>query len=197
LGIFLTDLTFIEDGNQKIVDGLINFSKCKKYVEVIRNIQMYQNFRFQFLEVKELKDLLLNMKKFILDEKELFEISRKIEKKQNNNTKTPTPITTPIISTTPKSLQEQIKKIEEENKNIEEKIKKIENKINEITKNIELSEKQINDKNTEYENFNNEINKIVSEIEENKKEIKKFNEDIENISSDIILSKMELEEMNK
>jgi son of sevenless-like protein len=43
LGIYLTDLTFIEDGNKDNNEmGLINFTKRKQIAAVIREIQQYQ-----------------------------------------------------------------------------------------------------------------------------------------------------------
>src|SRR3990167_1564786 len=42
LGVYLTDLTFIEDGNPNYVSGLINFSKCQKIASVISEIVRYQ-----------------------------------------------------------------------------------------------------------------------------------------------------------
>ena len=48
LGMYLTDLTFIEDGNPDTVDGLINFVKRRLYANVIRDLQ-----QFQFLEYEE------------------------------------------------------------------------------------------------------------------------------------------------
>ncbi|CAG8769421.1 2943_t:CDS:2, partial [Ambispora leptoticha] len=46
LGVYLTDLTFIEDGNPDTLKkdrALINFSKRMKTAEVIREIQQYQS----------------------------------------------------------------------------------------------------------------------------------------------------------
>ena len=46
IGIFQTDLTFISDGNQLKVNGLINFRKCKLLAGVIKEIQLYQHVRY-------------------------------------------------------------------------------------------------------------------------------------------------------
>ena len=44
-GVYLTDLTFIEDGIPSVIKrtNLINFAKRAKTAEVIRDIQQYQN----------------------------------------------------------------------------------------------------------------------------------------------------------
>ena len=43
IGMYLTDLTFIEDGNKDLTDtGLINFNKRKQIANVIREIIQYQ-----------------------------------------------------------------------------------------------------------------------------------------------------------
>lgn len=52
-GVYLTDLTFIEDGNTDMIrqsPNMINFSKRKKSAEVIREIQQYQSVPY-LLEV--------------------------------------------------------------------------------------------------------------------------------------------------
>ena len=42
LGMYLTDLTFIEDGNADTIGGLINFSKRLLYASVLQEIKTYQ-----------------------------------------------------------------------------------------------------------------------------------------------------------
>ncbi|ORX50800.1 ras GEF, partial [Piromyces finnis] len=66
LGVYLTDLTFIDDGNSnnlKNADGevnekLINFSKRSKTADVIREIQQYQNQVYCLQDVPELQNWL-------------------------------------------------------------------------------------------------------------------------------------------
>lgn len=61
LGCYLTDLTFIEDGNPDFLKDdarLINFSKRAKTAEVIREIQQYQSLPYRITEVPELQDFL-------------------------------------------------------------------------------------------------------------------------------------------
>ncbi len=48
LGMYLTDLTFIHDGNEDLVEGRkVNFFKCVMMSDVLREIQLYQTTRFQ------------------------------------------------------------------------------------------------------------------------------------------------------
>ena len=42
-GVYLTDLTFIEDGNPEKIDGLTNWSKKQMTAGVIREITLYQS----------------------------------------------------------------------------------------------------------------------------------------------------------
>jgi len=51
LGMYLTDLTFIEDGNKDEVDGLINFDKRRKISFVIREVQQYQLANYNLNDV--------------------------------------------------------------------------------------------------------------------------------------------------
>eukprot|EP00011_Vannellida_sp_DIVA3-517-6-12_P003037 CAMPEP_0114626520 /NCGR_PEP_ID=MMETSP0168-20121206/11824_1 /TAXON_ID=95228 ORGANISM="Vannella sp., Strain DIVA3 517/6/12" /NCGR_SAMPLE_ID=MMETSP0168 /ASSEMBLY_ACC=CAM_ASM_000044 /LENGTH=481 /DNA_ID=CAMNT_0001837827 /DNA_START=50 /DNA_END=1492 /DNA_ORIENTATION=- len=52
LGVFLRDLTFIEDGNPNTVeDGQINFEKTKLLGSVIRDVQQYQQYAYSIRKV--------------------------------------------------------------------------------------------------------------------------------------------------
>lgn len=73
VGLYLTDLTFIEDGNPKMINNKFNFMKCRKFSMVIRDLQTYQQTPYNFIEVKELREQLLNLK--ILDEVEMYDLS--------------------------------------------------------------------------------------------------------------------------
>ncbi|GBB99424.1 hypothetical protein RclHR1_03520004 [Rhizophagus clarus] len=58
LGVYLTDLTFIEDGNPNTLKKsrqLINFSKRMKTAEVIREIQQYQSVPYNLSPVQEIQ----------------------------------------------------------------------------------------------------------------------------------------------
>ncbi|KAK9466356.1 ras guanine nucleotide exchange factor domain-containing protein [Lipomyces arxii] len=63
-GVYLTDLTFIEDGNtdmllRQVSDSpMINFSKRTKSAEVIREIQQYQSVPYALQPVQALQDMI-------------------------------------------------------------------------------------------------------------------------------------------
>merc|ERR1712137_292902 len=49
IGIFLTDLTFIEDGNKALTkDGKINFSKHKLLAKVLNQVLLFQSQKYEF-----------------------------------------------------------------------------------------------------------------------------------------------------
>lgn len=51
-GVFLRDLTFIEDGNPNTVeDGQINFEKTKLLGSVIRGVQQYQQYPYTIRKI--------------------------------------------------------------------------------------------------------------------------------------------------
>ncbi|KAJ3272827.1 hypothetical protein HDV01_005255 [Terramyces sp. JEL0728] len=54
IGTYLTDLTYIEDGNPDLIDGLINFSKKELISKVIREIMEYQQFPYTIKPHSEL-----------------------------------------------------------------------------------------------------------------------------------------------
>jgi len=61
LGVYLTDLVFIEDGNKDVLNvNLINFDKRRKIALVIREIQQYQQTPYCIKTVPEIQALLLS-----------------------------------------------------------------------------------------------------------------------------------------
>lgn len=59
LGLYLTDLTFIEDGAQDYTDGgLVNFDKRRLLASVIKEIQQYQQVPYCLSEVPVIKEYL-------------------------------------------------------------------------------------------------------------------------------------------
>lgn len=84
LGIYLQDLTFIEDGNPnflKTSKDLINFAKRAKTAEVIREIQQYQSMGYQFRTVDEIQSFILMNLHSSRDEDQLYKESLKLEPK--------------------------------------------------------------------------------------------------------------------
>jgi hypothetical protein len=84
LGIYLQDLTFIEDGNPnflKTSKDLINFAKRAKTAEVIREIQQYQTMGYQFRTVEEIQTFVIENLHSSRDEDQLYKESLKLEPK--------------------------------------------------------------------------------------------------------------------
>lgn len=76
LGMYLTDLTFIEDGNKDSLDGLINFDKRRKIANVVRDIHDYQNQAvYQLRQFAEIDALLRKKMEANLNEDALYEQS--------------------------------------------------------------------------------------------------------------------------
>lgn len=90
LGIYLQDLTFIEDGNPnflKTSKDLINFAKRAKTAEVIREIQQYQSMGYQFRTVDEIQSFILMNLHSSRDEDQLYKESLKLEPKERDDEK--------------------------------------------------------------------------------------------------------------
>jgi son of sevenless-like protein len=82
LGIYLQDLTFIEDGNSdylKTSKDLINFAKRAKTAEVIREIQQYQSTHYQLTTVDEIQAFIQTNLQSTRDEEQLYNESLKLE----------------------------------------------------------------------------------------------------------------------
>ncbi|KAL0091415.1 ras guanine nucleotide exchange factor domain-containing protein [Phycomyces blakesleeanus] len=90
LGIYLQDLTFIEDGNAnylKKTKELINFAKRAKTAEVIREIQQYQSSLYQLKPVEELQSFIQGSLRSTRDEDQLYKESLKLEPREREDEK--------------------------------------------------------------------------------------------------------------
>ncbi|KAK2612967.1 cell division cycle-related protein [Conoideocrella luteorostrata] len=88
-GVYLTDLTFIEDGIPSIIKktNLINFAKRAKTAEVIRDIQQYQNVGYSLQPVPELQDYILSNMHAAGDVHEMYDKSLQIEPREREDEK--------------------------------------------------------------------------------------------------------------
>lgn len=88
-GVYLTDLTFIEDGMSSIIKktDLINFSKRAKTADVIREIQTYQNVSYPFKAVPELQGYILDMMQSAGDVHEMYDRSLQVEPREREDEK--------------------------------------------------------------------------------------------------------------
>eukprot|EP00005_Dracoamoeba_jomungandri_P000702 CAMPEP_0174257274 /NCGR_PEP_ID=MMETSP0439-20130205/6438_1 /TAXON_ID=0 /ORGANISM="Stereomyxa ramosa, Strain Chinc5" /LENGTH=993 /DNA_ID=CAMNT_0015340291 /DNA_START=75 /DNA_END=3056 /DNA_ORIENTATION=+ len=73
LGVYLKDLTFIEDGNPDTVNGLVNFFKRHMIFLVIQEVQQFQAAAYDFPIKEPLHTFVLKLPK--LDEKQLYDLS--------------------------------------------------------------------------------------------------------------------------
>lgn len=89
LGVYLTDLTFIEDGIPSVIKrtNLINFAKRAKTAEVIRDIQQYQNVPYPLKLVQDLQDYILNNMQAAGDVHEMYEKSLQVEPREREDEK--------------------------------------------------------------------------------------------------------------
>ncbi|EAU34260.1 predicted protein [Aspergillus terreus NIH2624] len=83
LGIYLTDLTFIEDGIPDLVQpGMINFSKRAKTAEILHDMQQYQNMPYSLQPVAELQEFVVRGIQAAGDVNEMYERSLRLEPRQ-------------------------------------------------------------------------------------------------------------------
>lgn len=74
VGLYLSDLTFIEEGNPDYLEnGYVNFSKCRMVGEVIRSVQRFQQKPYNLKPVPTIQQYLLSHK--VVSEKDCFEMS--------------------------------------------------------------------------------------------------------------------------
>lgn len=88
LGVYLTDLTFIEDGIPSLTPSeLINFNKRAKTAGVIRDIQQYQNIPYLLQPVPELQDYILSNLQAAGDVHDMYERSLELEPREREDEK--------------------------------------------------------------------------------------------------------------
>ncbi|KAG7481283.1 hypothetical protein MATL_G00065050 [Megalops atlanticus] len=79
LGMYLTDLAFIEEGTPNFTEeGLVNFSKMRMISHIIREIRQFQQTPYRIEHQPKVTQYLLD-KTLIMDEDTLYELSLKIE----------------------------------------------------------------------------------------------------------------------
>lgn len=77
-GVFLTDLTFIEDGNSNFIKGdLINFKKRQMVYKVLQQIIVYKNTKYKIQPKEPLYSYLVQLP--FLDDEDLFRVSTQRE----------------------------------------------------------------------------------------------------------------------
>ena len=88
-GVYLTDLTFIEDGIPSVIKrtSLINFAKRAKTAEVIRDIQQYQNVPYPLKSVGDLQDYILSNMQAAGDVHEMYDKSLQVEPREREDEK--------------------------------------------------------------------------------------------------------------
>ncbi|KAL8999355.1 MAG: hypothetical protein Q9169_001781 [Polycauliona sp. 2 TL-2023] len=88
-GVYLTDLTFIEDGISSVIKktNLINFAKRAKTAEVIRDIQQYQNVPYPLKAVTDLQEYILSNMQAAGDVHEMYEKSLAVEPREREDEK--------------------------------------------------------------------------------------------------------------
>uniref|UniRef100_A0ACB8E4L8 Ras protein-specific guanine nucleotide-releasing factor n=1 Tax=Sphaerodactylus townsendi TaxID=933632 RepID=A0ACB8E4L8_9SAUR len=81
LGMYLTDLAFIEEGTPNYTeDGLVNFSKMRMISHIIREIRQFQQTAYKIEHQAKVTQYLLDQS-LVMDEEALYEASLQIEPK--------------------------------------------------------------------------------------------------------------------
>ncbi|KYN39283.1 Ras-specific guanine nucleotide-releasing factor 1, partial [Trachymyrmex septentrionalis] len=78
LGLYLTDLSFIEEGTPNVTEGLLNFSKMRMISHVIREIRHFQQTPYKIELVTKVTNYLLDTS-LLLNEKDLYRMSLELE----------------------------------------------------------------------------------------------------------------------
>ncbi|MED6265642.1 Ras-specific guanine nucleotide-releasing factor 2, partial [Characodon lateralis] len=79
LGMYLTDLAFIEEGTPNFTEeGLVNFSKMRMISHIIREIRQFQQTPYRIEHQPKVTQYLMD-KTLTMDEDMLYDLSLKIE----------------------------------------------------------------------------------------------------------------------
>jgi len=90
LGVYLTVLTFIQDGNKDLLvkeGNLINFNKRQKAAEVIREIKKYQQKPYNLSEIPSIQDFLEASLSSVENAPDFWEISMALEPREREDEK--------------------------------------------------------------------------------------------------------------
>lgn len=84
LAIYMSDLTFVDDGNPNCIDGLINFSKRRLVYSIISDLLNFQNHPYNLTVIPELKRMLedINSQLEGITDKALYDISLQREPRE-------------------------------------------------------------------------------------------------------------------
>lgn len=81
IGLYLTDATFIEDGNPRLIENLINFQKFRLMaLGVAKTIGEYQKIKYNFTPIPELQDCI--KKGSTMTEDDMYKKSLEIEERR-------------------------------------------------------------------------------------------------------------------
>jgi hypothetical protein len=83
--VYLTDLTFIEDGNPGTINNMINWKKRDLLIETIIKIQQYQQTGFPFEIVEPIYTFLWELP--FLDDATMYDISIALEERSKKKEK--------------------------------------------------------------------------------------------------------------
>eukprot|EP01103_Thecamoeba_quadrilineata_P020459 TRINITY_DN878_c0_g1_i1.p1 TRINITY_DN878_c0_g1~~TRINITY_DN878_c0_g1_i1.p1 ORF type:complete len:566 (-),score=122.75 TRINITY_DN878_c0_g1_i1:70-1767(-) len=78
-GVYLTDLTFIEENTNRLTNGLVNFDKMQMLGRLIDEVLYFQSVRYKFEEVPKLRDWLTNRQSSSYTNEELYSRSKLLE----------------------------------------------------------------------------------------------------------------------
>ncbi|KAG9040495.1 hypothetical protein FS837_000553 [Tulasnella sp. UAMH 9824] len=90
LGVYLTTLTFIQDGNKDMLNkenNMINFGKRQKAAEVIREIKTYQSRPYNLTELPNVQDLIQNSLARVENSPDFWELSMQLEPREREDEK--------------------------------------------------------------------------------------------------------------
>jgi len=87
LGVYQTDLTFVEEGNpDKFSNGLWNFKKCRMVAAVITELQQYQQKPYNLSVVPSITKFFITQQQeaMAVDEKKLYALSLEAEPREQS-----------------------------------------------------------------------------------------------------------------
>lgn len=90
LGVYLTTLTFIQDGNKDMLNkenNMINFGKRQKAAEVIREIKTYQSRPYNLTELPNVQDLIQSSLARVENSPDFWELSMQLEPREREDEK--------------------------------------------------------------------------------------------------------------
>ena len=82
VGVYLTDLTMVDETNKDFVDDKVNFQKCIQLADIIMSIKNFQRNPYNLTPLENVQAFVQLIPDMVLEENDCYELSLKHEPRE-------------------------------------------------------------------------------------------------------------------